>query len=301
MRPVGGRGRPRGDGQPDQRGGDRERGGVDQQRLSGAHRGHEDAAGGVAGDLRGAEGEAGQRGRRGVPVVVVEHVADQRGPGGGERGRQQGHREHRGEQGRQRQAGDGRHRGQPGAGQVAADHHGATRVPVGQAGQQRAADQRGQQGDRVGRRRGEWRAGGGEYQQGQRDPGELVTDQRRRPGRPQPAELAVGQDRRPLPVAPSGRRLLPGGRGRRRLLGGWPADGHGRSVLPDQGAERGDEGGRCCRMDRERRRRLRTGPGPDSHPRHAPVDGRFSGLADDTDCSRSGAIGRNPAGSGIWM
>jgi hypothetical protein len=78
--------------------------------------------------------------------------------------------------------------------QVADDHHPAAREEVRQAGQQRAARDRRQVGERVGQRGEERRMGSAVDQDGDGHLSELVTGEGEYLGAPQRTELADGED-----------------------------------------------------------------------------------------------------------
>ena len=118
----------------------------------------------------------------------------ERGPRRGERhAGQHGAEQQRAQRG-ERDAGDGHQPRGADPEQVADDHDPAAREQVGQAGQQRAARDRRQVGERVGERGEERRVGSAVDENGDGDLGELIAGEGEDLRAAQRAELADGED-----------------------------------------------------------------------------------------------------------
>jgi hypothetical protein len=146
------------------------------------------SADGEPDDLRELERGEADRGAEHV-LLAVEHVGVDGRAGRGERSPGERHHEqerhHRG----QRHARDDHDQHQGAPQQVADDHHAPARMPVGQPGQRDTADESGHDADHEGDRREQRRLGPVEDQHRQRDPGQLVTDDRQELRQPQRPEL----------------------------------------------------------------------------------------------------------------
>ena len=208
-------------------GGDDQRGkqegqGVESKRTVRVECRHEGGAGHEAEDLARLVGHVPDR-RAEDELVSRQHVGQHGRPRRRERrAEQHGAREQdaqHGERGpRYRHPGD---QGRPD--HVAADHDVPAREQVGQAGQQRAADDRRQVGQGV-RQRGE-KCGSGplEDQDRDRDLGKLITDVRQYLGEPERPELADGEHfvvrRLPVPRVPAPSAVRLAGRSGGRAAG----------------------------------------------------------------------------------
>ena len=208
-------------GQPQRRHG--EGGAVDEQRRRRAEDGDQRAGRQEADHLGQLQRDVGQRGGDGV-AVAVQHVGHQRRAGRLERWRAQRDQEEQRQQHRQRRARDRHQRraARPRATSAAIEHPVAGQ-PVGQRGQQRAAEQPRQVADREGQRRQQRRGGALVDQHGQRHPGELVAgggEQERAEQRPELRGRRRPRGRSPAVAAASRRGACPRRRRGRARRGG---------------------------------------------------------------------------------
>ena len=167
---------------------------VDEQRRRRAQDGDQRPGRQEADHLRQLQRDVGQRGGDGV-AVALEHVGHQRRPGRLERWRAQRHQE------QQRRAapaaacpGIAISAEQRGPGDVGGDEHPVPGQPVGERGQQRAAEQPRQVADREGQRRQQRGGGALVDQHRQRHPGQLVAGRGQQERAEQRPELADGED-----------------------------------------------------------------------------------------------------------
>ena len=170
-----------------------ERHGVDAQRLVRVEHGDDGGARHEAENLAGLVGDIADSGAE-HELVAGQHVRHERGP----RRREWHPGQHGAEQqDAQRGKGQAGNRHQPDRSdpeQVADDHHPAAREEVCQTGQQRAARDRRQVGERVGQRGEERRMGSAVDQDGDGHLSELVTGEGEDLRAPQRTELADGED-----------------------------------------------------------------------------------------------------------
>ena len=159
--------------------GDQEGQGVDRERQPRAEPADDEPAREEADDLGRQVDRAPDRERGGVEVAVGEDVAEQRRAGRGERRRHELRGEQQQQQHEQRRPVDGdqgQQRDEERAQQVAPQQDRPPRQPVGEGAEDGGAEDARQVGDRQGQGRGEHRVRAREDEQGEGDPGDLVTE-----------------------------------------------------------------------------------------------------------------------------
>jgi hypothetical protein len=190
---------------------DDERHRVQQQCPGRADGDHEHAAEYEADDLRRLPRDRVDRGAHHVQLAV-QHLGQHRRAGRREGRRTQLREEQQHQERGERHARDHHQPDERRPHEVGHDHHGPPGDPVGEAGEQRAADEPRQEADRVRQRGQQRRARPGVHEDGQRHARELVPDQGQHVRRPQRPELPHREDvaeGRRYPHTPHDRGIMP--------------------------------------------------------------------------------------------